>query len=112
MKAMLVQLVPGIKFLATLVALILTASWEMDTLNMSKRITNVVADLAAQIAMELSNVLPFSDFARVSMKVLQNSSSMNVFPTGLHSIILYLQCSEVLKFQLSSPLLPIVFRYN
>ena len=66
MKAMLVQLVPGIKFLATLVALILIASREVDILNMLKRITALVAHLAAQIALELPNVLPFSDFAGVS----------------------------------------------
>ena len=93
----------GVKLLTTLVTLILITSWKVDTLHMLKRILPFWADLATQVALKLPNVFPFSDLAGVSMQVLLNFSSVSmqvnffsVFQTGLHSIILHLQCSQIL----------------
>ena len=78
---MLAPFVVGVKLLITLVTLILVTSWKVDILHMLKRIGPVSADLATQVALELSSVFPFSDFVRVTVQVL---------------LILHLQCSQIL----------------
>ena len=84
----------GVKLLITMVTLILITSWKVDTLHMLKQVGPVSADLSTQVALKLPNVFPFSDLAGVSIQVLLNSSS--IFPIALHSIILHLQCSQIL----------------
>ena len=91
---MVAPLAFGVKLLITLVTLILITSWKVDTLHMLKQVGPVSTDLATQIALNLPNVFPFSDLARISMQVLFNFSS--VFQTGLLPIILHLQCSQIL----------------
>ena len=86
-------LVLGVKLLITLGTLILVTSWKVNSLHMLIRTRPPSADLATQVALELPNVFPFSDLAGVSIQVLLNSS---VFPTAQHSIILHLQCSQIL----------------
>ena len=66
----------------------------MDTLHMLKRMIPSWADLATQVASELPNVSPFSEFDGVSVQMLLNFSS--VFPTAQQPIILHLQCSQIL----------------
>ena len=90
---MLFILAFGVKLVATLVALILVTSWKVKGLHMPKRTKLIVADLPTQIALKLANVFSFSDFAVVSMQVL--SDSLSISP--LQSIILHLQCSQVLR---------------
>ena len=84
-----VPLVFGVKLPVTLVTLILVTSWKVDGLDMLKCLPLVDADLATQVALNLPNVFPFSDLAGVSMQILLNFS---VFQTGLHTMILHLQC--------------------
>ena len=86
-------LVFGVKLLITLVTLMLVTSWKVDILHMLKRIIPKSADLATKVALNLPNVFPFSDLAGVSMQILLNFS---VFQTGLHTMILHLQCSQIL----------------
>ena len=89
-----VPLVFGVKLPVTLVTLILVTSRKVDTLHMLERILPCWADLATQVALKLPNTFPFSDLARVSMQVLLNSFCVS--PIFLHSIILPLQCSQIL----------------
>ena len=90
---MVAPLCVGLKLLPTLVTLVLVTSWKVDALHMPPRLTLPSAYLPTHVALKLSNVFPFSDFARVSMQVLFNSFS--IFPTVLHASILNQQCSQV-----------------
>ena len=92
-RAMFDPLLFGAQLLTTLVALILIPSWKVDSFHMHQRTTPDFTDLATQFALELSFVFSLSEFATVSTQVLFKSS---IFVSGLHLIILHLQCSQAL----------------
>ena len=93
-RTMLGPLVFCAKLLITLVTLVLKTSRKVDIFYMHRRHLSPPADLPTQVTLEPSLVFSFSESAWVSIQVRFNSSS--TFPTCLHSIILHLQCSQLL----------------
>merc|ERR1719237_515324 len=63
----------GVKLLITLVTLVFKTSWKVKRLHMPEGMSPVTADLATQVALNLPNVFPFSDFAGVSMQIMFRS---------------------------------------